>query len=121
MSALNEQLKPYKLRANRHKKAALGALAKGNAQLAREKFEEAHYALDDAFEELRSLGELSPDVSGLVDQATKDQAFELSDCWGIRGGIYRAQGDITRAIASYERGYTFERNPVFAIYSTYNT
>lgn len=121
MSALSEQLEPYKLRANRHKKAALRAVAEGNAQLANEEFEEAHYALDDAFEEIRSRGELSPKISGVVDQATKDQASELADCLGIRGGIYRAQGDIENAIASYEGGYAFEMNPAFAIYSTYNT
>ncbi len=121
MSALSKRLEPYKLRAQRHKKAAVQALKEGNAELAKEKFDEAHYAVEDAFEEIQSGGELSAGISGLVDQAAKDQAFELADCWGIRGGIYRAQGDIEKAIASYESGYAFERNPVFAIYSTYNT
>lgn len=121
MSALSERLEPYKLRAQRHKKAAVRARTEGNAELAKEEFEEAQYAIEDAFEEILLRGELSPEVSGQLDQGAKDQAFELADCWGIRGGIYRVQGDFENAIASYERGYAFESNPAFAIYSTYNT
>jgi hypothetical protein len=121
MSDLSDRLKPYKSRAQRHKKAAVQARIAGDEALAREEFEEAHYAIDEAFAEIESRGTFNPSISGAIDQATKDQAFELADCWGIRGGIYREEGEVGKAIDAYDKGYALEVDPKYEIASTYNT
>lgn len=121
MSDLSNQLIPYKQRAQRHKKAAIQARKDGDLPLAKKKFQEARDAIDEAVEEIESYGEFNPEMSGPIDQASKDQAFELADCWGIRGGIYREEGEIQQAIEAYGKGYELERNPQYEIQSTYNT
>src|SRR5579862_5449505 len=121
MSDLSDRLNPYKARAQRHKKAGMQARTAGNHALAKEEFDEARYAIDEAFEEIESRGKFSPSMTGPVDQVTKDQAFELADCWGIRGGIYREEGEIEQAIHAYDRGYELESDQKYGINSTYNT
>jgi len=121
MSDLSDRLNPYKLRAQRHKKAAMQARRGGDSAAAEAAFEEARLAMDEAFEEIESRGRFNTALVAPLDQATKDQASELADCWGIRGGIYREEGQIDQAIAAYDRGYAFEREPKYEIQSTYNT
>src|SRR5688572_19338534 len=121
MSDLSDRLNPYKLRAQRHKKAAMQARIEGDLGRAAEEFAEARYAIDEAFEEIESRSAFDPEIVGPVDQARKDQALELADCWGIRGGIYREEGEIAKAIDAYESGYAFERDAKYEIQATYNT
>jgi len=121
MSDLSDRLIPYKFRVQRHKKEAVKARAAGNDELAGREFEEAHYTVDEAMEEIESRGKFNSSISGAIDQATKDQAFALADWRGIRGGIFREQGEIEKSIDAYDKGYELEANPKYEINSTYNT
>ena len=126
MSDLSDRLSPYKMRAQRHKRAAVQARQAGDLAKASDEFDEARYAIDEAFEEISSRGTFSPiaerqiqqaaaDADKPVDQATKDVASELADCWGILGGIYRAAGEMDEAIKVYDNGYDFEKETKYAI------
>jgi len=121
MSDLSDRLNPYKMRAQRYKKAAMQAKREGDLDRANAEFEEARYVMGEAFAEIESGGRFNATLVGPVDQATKDQASELADCWGILGGIYREEGDIKKAIDAYDSGYKFEKEPKYEIQSTYNT
>jgi len=88
---------------------------------AEEEFEEAESSIEEAFEEIEASGNFNPNVKENIDQATKDQARELADCWGIRGGIYREEGKIREAIDAYDNGYQLESETRYEIHSTYNT
>jgi tetratricopeptide (TPR) repeat protein len=121
MSDLSDRLNSYKLRAQRHKKAAIEARSRGDSDRAKEEFEEAKYTVDEALEEIESRGSFNPDLVGHIDQATKDQASAFADWWGIRGGIYREEGEIAKAIDAYDTGFRFENERKYEINSTYNT
>jgi hypothetical protein len=97
------------------------ARAAGDQERARVEFQEALYAVDEAFEEIEPRGKFNFSIFGAVDQATKDQAVALADWWGIRGGILREHKEIEKSIDAYDTGYELEANPTFEINSTYNT
>jgi hypothetical protein len=121
MSDLGDRLDPYKKRAQRHKKAAMQARRDGDGARAAEEFQDAHDAIDEAIEEINACGPLADAAAVWLDRATKDQGYELADCLGIKGGIYREQDEINKAIQQYEAGYRLEADERYEIQSTYNT
>jgi tetratricopeptide (TPR) repeat protein len=55
-----------------------------------------------------------------VDTEERRIAAELADLYGMLGGANRKQGDLMRAIATYDQGFRYESNPRYGIINTYN-
>ncbi len=120
MSDLSKRLEPYKQRSRRHRNSAIKALEDGAAVKAASEFKRSHEVMDEALQYLRDLG--APHLKA-AEEATEGEiavAEQLADCWGIIGGVYRAQGDLEGARVAYDNGYAYESSKRFNILNTYN-
>lgn len=120
MSDLSNELESYKVRSRRQRNKALKALEdKDTAQAARE-FEKSREVINAALRYLQDLGAPDPKAEGLTSEGEIAIAEQLVDCWGILGGVYRAQGNLGGAKDAYDDGYKYESSKRFNILNTYN-
>jgi hypothetical protein len=120
MSDMTKELEPYKLRSRRHRNRAIKALEDDLAEQAAVEFKRSREAMNQAIQYLQELG--APDLES-EKQASEGEiavAEQLADCWGILGGVCRAQGDLEGAKEAYDNGYTYESSKRFNILNTYN-
>ena len=122
MSDLKSLLESFKKRSRYHRVQALEALKKDQKERAEKSFNASRAAILEAIEKLETLGVPDPQSSEQAGEAEILMAKELADCWGILGGIYRAQGrdSWSDAIKAYDDGYIYEASTRFNILSTYN-
>jgi hypothetical protein len=122
MSELMSVLEPLKRRSRYHRNEALEALKEDDPDQAAEDFAAAREAINDAINRLKALGAPDPASSERANETEIVIAEQLADCWGILGGICRAQGDdyLSDARDAYDEGYKYESSPRFNILSSYN-
>jgi len=113
-----------KLRARRYRKRMVRAMQAGDQTKTDIELGAATKAIREALALLRRMGK--PDLTSREPADTSDRwlATQLADCWGIRGGLYRARNDpahLRKAIRCYDAGYLLESHPRFEILNSYNT
>jgi hypothetical protein len=121
MSELGDRVRLLKEQAQFHKKAAVRARDRGDEAQSRHEFDQAEHAIHEAIEEIGGSEQADSSAVDHIDRTARDRAFEIADCWGILGGIYREWRRIDDAIAAYDAGYAYEKKPEYDINSTYNT
>lgn len=121
MSALSEELESYKLRSRRHRNRALQARdeERDDARAASD-FAKAVAAMREALRYLEEIGAPDPEAKELPSEGEIEVAEQLADCWGMLGGVYRAQGDLEQSKLAYDSGYRYESSKRFNILNTYN-
>jgi hypothetical protein len=120
MSDLPNELEPYKLRSRRHRNKAIKALEDDVAEQAAREFRKSREAMTEALQYLQDLGAPDPNSGKRASEGEIAIAEQLADCWGILGGVCRAQGDLVSAKDAYDNGYKYESSRRFNILNTYN-
>lgn len=120
MSDLSSQVESYKLRSRRHRNKALEALEGGDAERAEAEFGQSLRAMEGAIQYLKEIGVPDPESGEGASAGEVEVAQQLADCWGMVGGVYRAQRRLAEAKDAYDNGYEFESSKRFNILSTYN-
>jgi len=120
MSDLSNELEPYKLRSRRHRNKAIKALEDDVEEQAAGEFKKSREAMNEALRYLQDLGAPDPKSEKRASEGEMAIAEQLADCWGILGGVCRAQGDLDGAKDAYDNGYTYESSRRFKILNTYN-
>jgi DNA-binding transcriptional MerR regulator len=122
MSELASRLEPYKLRSRRYRKQALKALETGDLAQAAQDFERSRQAIREALDYLEDLGAPDLRTPEPASEGDAEIAKQLADCWGVLGGIYRAEGDdqLRHAKQAYDTGFTYEGCKRFNLPSSYN-
>lgn len=120
MSDLVSHVESYKLRSRRLRNKALKTLEDGDAGQAAAEFRESVRVMEDALEYLNEMGAPDPELGESASEGEAEVAEQLADCWGIIGGVYRAQGRLADAKEAYDKGYVFESSRRFDILNTYN-
>ena len=120
MSTLARDLESYKLDSRDYRNQGLKALKDGSPERAAAEFERAAVVMREAIRYLGELGQPDPAAGAPPTEGEAEVAKELADCWGILGGVYRAQGDLANASAAYDRGFAYESGRRFNILSSYN-
>src|ERR1044072_8749664 len=106
MSEILSVLKPLKDSSRYHRKEALTALAENDVQMANENYEAARAAINEALDYLKALGAPDAESTTRASEVEITIAEQLADCWGILGGVYRAQGNdyLSAAKDAYDEG-----------------
>lgn len=120
MGDLSSLLETYKLKSRRHRNKALSALEDGDAERARAEFGESIRVMEGALQYLNDIGAPDPRHEESASAGEAEVAEQLADCWGIIGGVYRAEGRLAAAKDAYDKGYEFESSKRFNILNTYN-
>lgn len=122
MSELASRLEPYKLRSRRYRKQALHSLETGDPAQAAQNFAMSRRAIREALAYLEDLGAPDLRTPEPASEGDVEIAKQLADCWGVLGGIYRAEGgdQLRDAKEAYDNGFTYERCRRFNLPSTYN-
>lgn len=122
MSDLKTLLESLKKRSGYHRVQGLEALKKGQSDRAKRSFDAARAAITEAIEKAENLGVPDPQSTKPASEAEIMIAKELADCWGILGGVYRAEGldSLSKGIEAYDKGYIYESSGRFHILSSYN-
>jgi hypothetical protein len=122
MSDINDVLDPLKDSSRYHRNQALKALAENKPELANKNFDAARAAINKAIDHLKTLGAPDPDSTVRASEVEITIAEQFADCWGILGGVYRAQGNeyLSAAKDAYDEGNKYESSARFNILSTYN-
>lgn len=122
MSDIMSVLKPLKDTSRYHRNEALEAVRELDLELANENFDAARAAINEAINYLKSLGVPDPESNQRASEVEITIAEQLADCWGILGGVYRAQGfeHLSDAKNAYDEGNKYESSTRFNILSTYN-
>lgn len=122
MNDLKSILEPFKKRSRYHRNEALDAQHDGDFEQAEQDFTAARAAINDAIKCLVDLGVPDPESTERASEAECLIAAQLADCWGILGGVYRAQGDnyLEDAKKAYDEGNKYESSPRFNILNSYN-
>lgn len=120
MSDLANEVETYKVRSRRFRNRALTAIEEGDAEQARMAFEKSRGAIKEALRYLQELGAPDPEVGAEGSESETEVAKQLADCWGVLGGVWRAQGELASAREAYDKGYRYESSRRFNILATYN-
>lgn len=118
-STLAGRMEPFKRRSRRFRNHAIGARAR-DSQAAGEHFAMAAETLQEAIDYLRGLGDPDPHARPAASESEVEIAAQLADCWGMLGGVYRAEGKLPLAREAYDAGAVYESSRRFGILNTYN-
>ncbi len=96
---------------------AKGLKRKAAALRNRGKLERALNTLDNVIEEIKRLLKVKEVDSGLALEMRR----ELTDSYGMKGGVYRRINDLNAALNEYEKGYELEKSDQHSTYNLSNT